>query len=81
MTAQSDQSSSGRGWVLYLRLLTYVIHHKAVMLSGLLGVVVFAASAASAASCFGMKSAERLSPCPKQFSSERQMLLDTCFHI
>ena len=39
MTAQSGQSSPSSGWVLYLRLLAYVIHHKAVMLSGLLGLL------------------------------------------
>ncbi|MDP7403022.1 MAG: lipid A export permease/ATP-binding protein MsbA [Gammaproteobacteria bacterium] len=53
MTAQSGQSSSSRGWVLYLRLLAYVIHHKAVMLSGLLGFVVFAASGPAATQWLG----------------------------
>lgn len=53
MTAQSGQSSSSSGWVLYLRLLAYVIHHKAVMLSGLLGFVVFAASGPAATQWLG----------------------------
>ena len=53
MTAQSGQSSSSRGWLLYLRLLAYVIHHKAVMLSGLLGFVVFAASGPAATQWLG----------------------------
>ena len=36
----ADHSSLGRGWTLYRRLPTYVIHHKAVMLAGMLGFVV-----------------------------------------
>ena len=53
MTAQPDHSSLGRGWTLYRRLLTYVIHHKAVMLAGMLGFVVFAASGPAATQWLG----------------------------
>ena len=56
MTAQSGQSSSSRGWVLYLRLLAYVIHHKAVMLSGLLGFVVLLPPALLLPSGWGLDS-------------------------
>jgi len=53
MAAQPYKSSSRRGWALYRRLLTYVIGNKAVMLTSLLGFVIFAASGPAATQWLG----------------------------
>ena len=53
MAAQPEQSSLRRGWALYQRLLTYVIHHKATIFFGLLGFLIFAASGPAATQWLG----------------------------